>query len=147
MAKICFGTVKQRLKKGVPKTKWWKLKDETTKLTFVEAVKERLGESLPLDWGETSRGIRVIAKEVLGVTTGRTKGNKETWWWNSRVQEALKKKKEARKDLNRNGEGDPKVKYKLAKQEAKREVAKAKHEAYQEMYDRLETVEGQKDIF
>ena len=57
----------------MPKTKWWKLKEEATRGAFVEAVKAKFGTSLPQDWKETSSGIRSVAQEVLGVSTGRRK--------------------------------------------------------------------------
>ena len=147
MAKVSFRVVKQRMKRGNPKTKWWKLKEEITKLAFVDAIKDKFGESLPMDWEITSNGIRAVGKEVCGVSTGRGKENKETWWWNNEVQAAIKEKKEARKSMDANKDEESKVRYKVAKQEAKKEVAKAKKEAYQELYDGMETAEGQKDIF
>ena len=35
---------------------------------------------------------------VLGMTTGRRPpGDKETWWWNDEVKDAIRAKKEAKK--------------------------------------------------
>ena len=37
-------------------------------------------------------------QEVLGMTTGRIPpGNKEIWWWNDEVNDAIRAKKEAKK--------------------------------------------------
>ena len=39
------------------------------------------------------------------------------------------------------------LEYKERTREVKREVAKAKHKAYEELYDRLDTKEGEKDLY
>ena len=41
--------------------------------------------------------VRKTAETVLGVTFGKRKGDKETWWWNEKLQETIKEKKEAKK--------------------------------------------------
>ena len=39
-----------------------------------------------------------VGHEVLSITAGRrSPGDKETWWWNDRVQEVIKAKKESMK--------------------------------------------------
>ena len=47
-------------------------------------------DGLPDEWDK-------IAETVLGVTFGKRKGDRETWWWNEEVQESIKEKKEAKK--------------------------------------------------
>ena len=48
-------------------------------------------------WEETSTTILRVGQGVLGVTTGRrAPGDKETWWWNAKVQEVIKAKKVAK---------------------------------------------------
>ena len=42
-------------------------------------------DGLPDEWDKT-------AETVLGVTFGKRKGDKETWWWNEEVQESIKEK-------------------------------------------------------
>ena len=40
---------------------------------------------------ETSTTILRVGQEVLGMTTGRRPPrDKETWWWNDKVQEVIK---------------------------------------------------------
>ena len=41
--------------------------------------------------------VRKTAETVLGVTFGKRKRDRETWWWNEKVQESIKEKKEAKK--------------------------------------------------
>ena len=41
--------------------------------------------------------LRKTAETVLGVTFGKRKEDKETWWWNDKVQESIKEKKKAKK--------------------------------------------------
>ena len=41
--------------------------------------------------------LRKTAETVLGVTFGKRKGDRQTWWWNEEVQESIKEKKEAKK--------------------------------------------------
>ena len=83
--------------------------------------------------------LRKTAETVLGMTFGKRKGDKETWWWNEKVQESIKKKKEGKKawDKIRN-ENTEKV-YKEKKSKAKKAVAMAKGRAYDNLYARLET--------
>ena len=39
--------------------------------------------------------IQKVASEVCGVTKGSGGGAKDTWWWNEKVQRAIKEKKNA----------------------------------------------------
>ena len=90
--------------------------------------------------------LRKTAEIVLGVTFGKQKGDRETWWWNEEVQESIKKKKEAKKawDKMRN-EKSEKI-YKEKKGKAKKAVAMVKGRAYEDLYARLETKEGEKEL-
>ena len=147
VGRICLGTKRKGERKCEPNIKWWKLKEETTREMFAHEAKNRLGSPFPNDWKETSGTIYSVAKEVLGVTSGRRKMDKETWWWNDEVQEAIKTKKEAWRKMNRSKDTASKVEYSEANKQAKRCVSKAKAEAFKTWYDDLETVDGQKNIF
>ena len=89
-----------------PKIKWWRLKEENLKLQFREKV---LSERRRLDnvqewWEENSTVILRAGHEVLGMTTGRRPpGDKETWWWNDEVNDAIRGKKEAKKKWDASG--------------------------------------------
>ena len=60
---------------------------------------------------------------------------------------SVREKKERLKIWKRTGEENDKVVYKTAKGKAKRVVAKVKAEAIEGLYDQLETVEGQQEIY
>jgi hypothetical protein len=45
-------------------------------------------------WMKMSTCIRKVASEEFGVTKGGKRETKETWWYNEKVQNAIKEKKE-----------------------------------------------------
>ena len=102
---------------------------------------------MPEDWVKTAELLRKTAREVLGVTTGQRNEDKETWWWNESVQECVKKKREAKKNWDRLQNEASKKWYKEMREATKREVARAKEHAYEELYDKLETEAGQKELY
>jgi hypothetical protein len=71
---------------------------------------------------------------VFGVTKRNSGEPKDTWWWTEDVQKAIKEKKEC-------------YRYKVAKKIAKRVVSEAKGRAYDDLYRRLSTEEGEKDVY
>ena len=85
--------------------------------------------------------VRKVASEVLGVTKGSGCDSKDTWWWNEGVQKAIKEK-EYYKRLYHDRCADNIEKYKMAKKTAKRAVSEAKGRAYEDLYQRLSTKEG-----
>ena len=105
------------------------------------------GEELPEEWEASAEVVREAARRVLGVSSGRRKEDKETWWWNENVQEGVKSKNLAKRNWLRLRDIESRREYKEARQKVKREVAKAKAEAYDELYDRLDTAEGEKDLY
>ena len=98
-------------------------------------------------WVKMGTCIRKVAKEVLGVTKGKKPEAKDTWWWNEDVQRAIKAKKECYKSWHHDRSSSNMVKYKEAKKNARRVVSGARGRAYDELYDRLATKEGEKDIY
>ena len=108
----------------IERTKWWKLKEKTS-----EVFRER------------------VIKEVCGVTKGSRGEAKDTWWWNEEVQRAIKEKKECYRRLYHDRSVDNIEKYKVAKKTAKQVVSVAKGRAYEDLYQRLSTKEGEKDIY
>ena len=88
--------------------------------------------------------IRKVAAEVLGVTKASKGATKETWWWNEDVQKALKEKKERYECVfyDRSTE-----RYKVANKFAKQIVSEPKGRAYDDLYQRLSTKEGEKDVY
>ena len=73
---------------------------------------------------------------------------KETWWWwDQQVQEAVKAKKEAFQNWRTTGNEVDKEIYKEHRKTAKISVTKAKDLAYEDMYEKLYTREGQTLIY
>ena len=81
------------------------------------------------------------------MTFGKQKGDKETWWWNEKVQENIKEKKEAKKTWDKIKNENSKKIYKEKKSKAKKAVAMAKGPAYDNLYARLETKKDEKELY
>ncbi|KAK3561362.1 hypothetical protein QTP86_030660 [Hemibagrus guttatus] len=120
------------------KTKWCKWKKEECCAEF---------RMLPDDWETTAEVIRVTGRKVLGVSSGRRKEDKETWWWNEEVQDSIQRKRLAKKKWDMDRTEENRQKYKESQRRVKREVSKAKQKAYDELYTRLDTREGEKDLY
>ncbi|KAK3575082.1 hypothetical protein QTP86_019739 [Hemibagrus guttatus] len=117
---------------------YFQKREEHRVITRVEVV-------LPDDWESTAVVIREIGRKVLGVSSGKRKEDKETWWWNEEVQDRIQSKRLAKKkwDMDRTEEN----RQKQIQRRVKREVSKAKQKAYYELYTRLDTREGEKDLY
>ncbi|KAK3575517.1 hypothetical protein QTP86_029268 [Hemibagrus guttatus] len=102
---------------------------------------------LPDDWETTAEVIRETGRKVLGVSSGRRKEDKETWWWNEEVQDSIQRKRLAKKKWDMDRTEKNSQEYKESQRRVKREVSKAKQKAYDELYTRLDTREGQKDLY
>ncbi|KAK3559075.1 hypothetical protein QTP86_002989 [Hemibagrus guttatus] len=131
------------------KTKWWKLKKEECYEEFRQKLRQALGGQvvLPDDWETTAEVIRETGRKVLGVSSGRRKEDKETWWWNEEVQDSVQRKRLAKKKWDMDRTGENRQEYKELQCRVKREVSKAKQKAYDELYTRLDTREGEKDLY
>ncbi|KAK3541185.1 hypothetical protein QTP86_016219, partial [Hemibagrus guttatus] len=102
---------------------------------------------LPDDWKTTAEVIRVTGSKVLGVSSGRRKEDTETWWWNEEVQDSIQRKRLAKKKWDMDRTEENRQEYKELQHRVKREVSKAKQKAYEELYTRLDTREGEKDLY
>ncbi|KAK3568353.1 hypothetical protein QTP86_004945 [Hemibagrus guttatus] len=131
------------------KTKWWKLKKEECCAEFRQKLRQALGGQvvLPDDWETTAEVIRETGRKVLGVSSGRRKEDKETWWWNEEVQDSIQRKRLAKKKWDMDRTEENRQEYKELQRRVKREVSKAKQKAYEELYTRLDTREGEKDLY
>ena len=83
-------------------------------------------DRLPNEWDKTAEMLRKTAETVLEMTFGKRKGDRETWWWNEKVQESIKEKKEAKKTWDKIRIENTKKVYKEKKSKAKNAVAMAK---------------------
>ena len=147
---ICKMTVTVKKRKKViiePRIRWWKLKEEDCCVKFKEEVKQALNcvDTQSNDWNTMANAVRESARNVLGMTSGKRKENRETWWWNEEVQDSIKEKKLAKKNWDTQNSEESRQAYKQASCTAKRDVAKAK--AYDELYMKLDTQEGEKDLY
>ena len=104
-------------------------------------------DGLPDEWDKMAEMLRKTAETVLGVTFGKRKGDKETWWWNEEVQKSIKEKKEAKKAWDKIRDENTKKVYKEKKNKAKKAVAMAKGRMHDNLYARLETKEGEKELY
>ncbi|KAK3569859.1 hypothetical protein QTP86_006070 [Hemibagrus guttatus] len=131
------------------KTKWWKLKKEECCEEFRQKLRQALGGQvvLPDDWETTAEVIRETGRKVLGVSSGRRKEDKETWWWNEEVQDSIQRKRLAKKKWDMDRTEENRQEYKELQRRVKREVSKAKQKAYDELYTRLDTREEEKDLY
>ncbi|KAK3573200.1 hypothetical protein QTP86_015121, partial [Hemibagrus guttatus] len=141
---------KKRSKREIEKkTKWWKLKKEECCEEFRQKLKQALGGQvvLPDDWETTAEVIRETGRKVLAVASGRRKEDKETLWWNEEVQESIQRKRLAKKKWDMDRTEENRQEYKELQRRVKREVSKAKQKVYGELYTRLDTREGEKDLY
>ncbi|KAK3546206.1 hypothetical protein QTP70_025218, partial [Hemibagrus guttatus] len=140
---------KKKRSKIEKKTKWWKLKKEECCEEFRQKLRQALGGQvvLPDDWETTAEVIRETGRKVLGVSSGRRKEDKETWWWNEEVQDSVQRKRLAKKKWDMDRTEENRQEYKELQRRVKWEVSKAKQKAYEELYTRLDTREGEKDLY
>jgi hypothetical protein len=88
-----------------------------------------------------------VALEEFGVTKGGKRKTKETWWWNEKVQNDFKEKKECFRRMHLDRSMDNIERYKVTKKTAKRTVSEVRGQMYDELYQWLGTKEGEKDIY
>ena len=144
--------IRVRQDKGarITRTKWWKLKGDASRVFKDRVIEEGAwnveGEANRM-WEEMANCVRKVATEVFGVTRGNKREPKDTWWWNEDVQKAIKEKKECYKCLHHHRSEDNIQKYKAAKKNAKKAVSEARGRAYEDLYQKLSTKEGEKDIY
>ena len=148
VCKMALMVKKKKAEKVQPKIRLWKLNDTSCQEALREEVTRTLGgkDELPDEWNKTEETLRKIAETVLGVTIGKRKGDRKTWWWNEEVQESIKEKKEAKKAWDKIRDENSKKIYK-EKSKAKKAVAMAKGRAHEHLYARLETKEGEKELY
>ncbi|KAK3553997.1 hypothetical protein QTP70_019112 [Hemibagrus guttatus] len=147
--RVTYKSGEEEVKKIEKKTKWWKVKKEECCEEFRQKLRQALGGQvvLPDDWETTAEVIRETGRKVLGVSSGRRKEDKETWWWNEEVQDSIQRKRLAKKKWDMDRTEENRQEYKELQCRVKTEVSKAKQKAYDELYTRLDTREGEKDLY
>lgn len=130
--------------------KWKKLKksEDTLREKMLAEVDWCKEGSVEFMWKNLAGEVRSCCRKVLGeYKSGTTYMEKETWWWSDEVDQAVKEKKKAYKMWQKSRLSEDCEKYEKAKKIAKRVVAKAKSDSFKAMYNRLETREGERDIY
>jgi hypothetical protein len=129
--------------------RWWKLRGVEAQVFKDRMLGERWeeGEDANDMWLKMATCVRKMAAEVFVMSRGGKQEAKETWWWNEEVQNAIKENKECFKRLHLDRSATNIESYKIAKRAAKRAVSVAKGQAHDDLYQRLGTKEGEKDIF
>jgi hypothetical protein len=92
-------------------------------------------------WMKMSTCIRKVTSEEFRVTKGGKRETKKTCWWNEKVQNAIKEKKECFSHMHLDRSVDNVERYKVAKKTTKRAVM------YDGLYQWLGTKEGENDIY
>ncbi|KAK3533448.1 hypothetical protein QTP70_022253, partial [Hemibagrus guttatus] len=69
----------------------------------------------------TAEVIRETGRKVLGVSSGRRKEDKETWWWNEEVQDSIQRKRLAKKKWDMDRTEENRQEYKELQRRVKRE--------------------------
>ncbi|KAK3567797.1 hypothetical protein QTP86_026441 [Hemibagrus guttatus] len=108
---------------------------------------EGCGQLMEKPWRNVEWSLEETGRKVLGVSSGRRKEDKETWWWNEEVQDSIQRKRLAKKKWDMDRTEENRQEYKELQRRVKREVSKAKQKAYDELYTRLDTREGEKDLY
>jgi hypothetical protein len=98
-------------------------------------------------WTKMPTCIRKVASEEFGVTKEGKRETKETWWWNEKVQNAIKEKKECFRCMHLDRSVDNVERCKMAKKTVKRAVSEVRGQMYDGLYQRLGTKEEEKDIY
>jgi hypothetical protein len=86
-------------------------------------------------WMKMTTCIRKVASEEFRVTKGDKREAKETWWWNEKVQNAIKEKKECFRRMHLDRSVDNVERYKVENKTAKRAVSEARDQIYDGLYD------------
>ena len=131
------------------KTKWWNLEKDEYKLNFLPKAQKMLAYVTPeMNYDKLEADLLRLAKEELGETSGGGQFiENETWWLHQQVKEATKAKKDSFTEWQLSGEDQDREQYKVKKKEAKKGEAIAKENAYEDLYQKLDSREGTDMIY
>jgi hypothetical protein len=104
-------------------------------------------ENVDTLWKEMTTHIRKVAIEVFGVTRENKREPKNTWWRNDDVQKTISERKECYKYLHHNRSDENIQKYKETRRNTKKTMSEARGQIYAEMYWKLDTKEGENDVY
>ena len=130
--------------------KTWKLRDPEIKNEYQQTVERKYeggATSVEQAWHRLKTAVVEAATETCGRSKGGKREERETWWWNADVRAALKEKKEKFKIWQRTPDARTRMEYTRARNQAKRVIGRAKFEAWTELYEELDTSEGEERIY
>jgi hypothetical protein len=104
-------------------------------------------ENVDTLWKEMTTHIRRVAIEVFGVTRENKREPKNTWWRNDDIQKTISERKECYKYLHHNRSDENIQKYKETRRNTKKTMSEARGQIYAEMYWKLDTKEGENDVY
>ena len=121
----------------------------------IDDVKAAMESALPQlevepedSWKNLKNSVHQIATNLLGRTKpGRTKLDKETWWWSDDVQSVIKKKKTAFRIWQKTKSEEARQTYVDSKRAAKRSVRQAKEAYVEKLYKKLHSHEEVREIY
>uniref|UniRef100_A0A914WXY9 Reverse transcriptase domain-containing protein n=1 Tax=Plectus sambesii TaxID=2011161 RepID=A0A914WXY9_9BILA len=128
------------------RVKWWKLKEQTADV--IANIDLPPIHAANTAWAALANSVRTVASETLGATKpGRRRIDRLTWLWTDEVQEKVRqKKKQYQQFLAAKTPENWKV-YKEAWSAAKTAVASARSAHFESLYQKLDTREGEKEIY
>ena len=136
-------------RKFTPRPKVWKLRDPQTCSRFQEvfkahvpAVETEAATTSEEIWEKLKTGLLKTTEEVCG-TTKPHRWQRETWWWNKEVDDAITAKRQAFK-VWKAGKCT-RASYNTAKRISRHVVHHASHEADKVVYEGIEHISS--DIF
>ena len=96
---VCIPSAKKR--KFTPRFRTWKLRDPAVSKDFQDTFKDKVAALMPVEsaddvedvWSKLKTPLLETASEVCGLSK-KHQWKRETWWWDDKVEEAVKKKRE-----------------------------------------------------
>ena len=134
---------RMRPRERTKRTRWWKLNQGELKDAFISKARNISARWKQREKKQTGRTVQ-LAKEELGESTPGKYLEKESWWWNDAVQQAVSETKRVFREWQRTREENDHKRYKVANKECKRVVAIAKENACSQLYKELKGKEGRK---
>ena len=138
----------QKKRKFVPRLRSWKLRDPAVISNYhdvfqtkaASVVSSQVDNPVEASWSKLKTSLLEATKETCGLSSPH-QWRPETWWWNDKVDAAIKSKralyktyKSLRKQGDTPGVAKAKADYDIAKRHARREVWLAKQAASVETF-------------
>lgn len=131
---------------GPARIKWWNFTEKASEL--INRIHLPRITSVEESWDEAKTGITGVARSVLGTTKpGRRYLDKETWLWTDEVRMCVRKKKALYHNFLKDKTPAKWKEYQVAKSEAKKAVARTKTKRFEDLYRKLDTRDGERDLY